>query len=155
MTDPWAILSREQVMTYLTDGYPTTDQIDMFGTSSTGLARFIDGITKSGSTMNIGMFGQDDYYFFYCRFKPTTDYLYDGDTFAVWFQMGDTDSDWEGVSWEATADVTAGDYEPLTGVSASNTDFVDEATDNYGTDTMFWGQINYSDSSNAWVEIIR
>ena len=70
-TDPWLILDREQVMTtYLTDDSPTTEQIAMFGDSTTGLGTFIDQITKSGSTMNIGMFGTDDYYFFYMRFKP-------------------------------------------------------------------------------------
>ena len=69
--------------------------------------------------------------------------------------MGDTSSDWNGVSWEATAAVAAGSYEPLTSVSASNTDFVAATTANYGSDSMFWGQINYSDSTDAWVEIIR
>ena len=57
LTDPWLILNRSQVMEFITDGYPTTEQLALFGDATTGLGTFIDGITKSGSTMNIGMFG--------------------------------------------------------------------------------------------------
>ena len=56
-TDPWATLDRQEVIQYITDGYPTTEQIELFGDATTGKAVFIDGITKSGSTMNVGMFG--------------------------------------------------------------------------------------------------
>lgn len=51
----------------------------------TGYNTFIDGLTKSGSTMTIGMFGQDDYYFFFLRIKPPNDYLSSGTEGAFWF----------------------------------------------------------------------
>ena len=81
ITDPWTILDRSQVMEFITAGNPTTEQIALFGDATTGLATFIDGITKSVSTMNIGMFGTNDFYFFYMKFKPTQDYITAGTSF--------------------------------------------------------------------------
>ena len=75
MTDVWEVQERADVIKVLTDGNPTSDQIDLFGA---GKGLFIDGITKSGSTMNIGMFGHNDFYYFYLRFKPSTDYISTG-----------------------------------------------------------------------------
>ena len=43
---------------------------------------------------------------------------------------------------------------PLTGVSATNTNFVAKTTANYGSDTFFFGQIDYS-TSDAYVYVIR
>ena len=54
--DPWAILDRASVMAYL-DSYPDTAQVELFGDATTGKQMFVDGITRSGSTMDIGMFG--------------------------------------------------------------------------------------------------
>ena len=73
------------------------------------------------------MFGtddEDDYYFFYMRFKPATRYYESGDSFQMWFQIGDTSSDWQGVSLpELTANIASGETQILSKVSASNTDF--------------------------------
>ena len=73
------------------------------------------------------MFGtddEDDYYFFYMRFKPATSYYESGDSFQMWFQIGDTSSDWQGVSLPVlTANITSGETQILSKVSASNTDF--------------------------------
>ena len=73
------------------------------------------------------MFGtdnEDDYYFFYMRFKPATSYYKSGDSFQMWFQIGDTSSDWQGVSCPVlTADIASGSTYTLSKVSASNTDF--------------------------------
>ena len=68
--------------------------------------------------------------------------------------MGDTESNWEGLSFTATADLASGNVYPLTPVSATNTDFVGKDTDAYGDDTFFFGQIDYS-GTDAWVQIIR
>ena len=104
--------------------------------------------------MNVGMFGQNDFYFFYMEFKPTTSYVLDTEYFECWFQMGDTESDWEGVTFTATADLAQGSIYPMTQVSATNTDFVDKDSSAYGDDTFFFGQIDYS-GTDAWVQIIR
>ena len=83
MTDPdlWAVLERAAVIEYLAEN-PNAEQLELFGE---GQNLFIDGITKSGSTMKIGMFGQADYYFFFMKFKPTTSYVLDTETFECWF----------------------------------------------------------------------
>ena len=78
MTDVWEIQERSEVIKVLTDGYPTADQVDLF---DSGKGLFIDGITKSGSTMNIGMFGHNDFYYFYMKFKPSTDFISAGSKF--------------------------------------------------------------------------
>ena len=103
-SDPWALLSRSEVISYLATA-PTTEQVELFGS---GKAQFIDQITRSGSTMDIGMFGDNQYYFFYMKIKPSTTYNLSGETFEFWFQMGDIESDWTGVSFTASADLVDG-----------------------------------------------
>ena len=88
------------------------------------------------------------------EFKPTTSYVLDTEYFECWFQMGDTESDWEGVTFTATADLVQGNIYPMSQVSATNTDFVDKDDTAYGDDTFFFGQIDYS-GTDAWVQIIR
>ena len=90
-TDLFVTLDRLHVMCVLNadadgDGNqdnPTTAQLELFGDATTGLNMFIDGITESGSTMDIGMFGTDDFYYFYMEFQPkkTTDWTQSGNYF--------------------------------------------------------------------------
>ena len=68
--------------------------------------------------------------------------------------MGDTESNWEGVQWDNTALLASPNVYPLTGVSATSTNFVAKTTANYGSDTFFFGQIDYS-TSDAYVYVIR
>ena len=69
--------------------------------------------------------------------------------------MGDTESPWEGVKWDAGVVVNAGEKKPLTGLEASNTVFVARNTAQYTDETFFFGQINYPASGTAKVQIIR
>ena len=64
----WETQTRETVMGVLEANNPTAAQIDLFGDSTTGKDMFIDGITKSGTTMDIGMFGYNNFYYFYMEF---------------------------------------------------------------------------------------
>lgn len=68
--------------------------------------------------------------------------------------MGDIESDWTGVSFTAPEDLVDGTTYACDKVSASNTDFSDQNTDNYDDDSFFYGQVEYSDSGD-WVYIIR
>ena len=55
---------------------------------------FTDQFTKSGTLGTVGMFGQDNFYFFYLKFAPSSSTIASGNNFVVWFQMGDTSSAW-------------------------------------------------------------
>ena len=46
---------------------------------------FTDGFTKSDTVATIGMFGYDEFYFFYLRFAPTKSITALGDKITVWF----------------------------------------------------------------------
>ena len=68
--------------------------------------------------------------------------------------MGNTDSDWEGVSWTTTANIATGNTYALTGVQATNTDFVNASTSKYTDNTFFFGIIDYT-ASTPIVKVIR
>ena len=68
--------------------------------------------------------------------------------------MGNTDADWEGVSFVASGDLATGNTYALTGLQATNTDFVNATTANYTDNTFFFGEVDYS-SSTPIVKIIR
>ena len=68
--------------------------------------------------------------------------------------MGDTSSAWSGVTYDNTAGITTGNTYGMTGVYATNTQFVAQSTTYYTDSSFFYGQIDYS-SSDAWVEVIR
>ena len=74
MSDPdlWKIMLKDEVLTYL-DSYPTDDQLEMFSNSNAGLGCrkcFVDGVIQTGYYMDMGLFGAEDYYFFYMKFVP-------------------------------------------------------------------------------------
>ena len=63
--------------------------------------------------------------------------------------MGNTDSDWEGVRFDAPANLVSGNVYSLTGMAATNTIFVNKTSGQYTTDTFFFGQVIEKDSN--WV----
>ena len=87
---PWKLLTRQEVMV---DKYmlPGDDILNTFGV---GRKLQIEGITKPYTWMDIGLYGMDEYYFFFCRFKPSTSYTLSGNSFSMWFQIGDQNSNW-------------------------------------------------------------
>ncbi len=84
---------------------------------------FKDGFTKSSTVATIGMFGQNDFYFFYLQFVPTTRIINAGDTIRLWFQVGNTSSAWQGVTLSNSVALTAATSYLMSGLSASNTDY--------------------------------
>ena len=84
-TDPSDVLSRTQVLEYFNSGdYPTTEQLSSFG-AAVGYSIFVDTVTKSSTTMNIGMFGtDDDFYFFFMQFSTADTNILTGG-FQMWF----------------------------------------------------------------------
>ena len=121
----WEIQFREEVMAVLDDGYPTVEQVELFGPGG-GAGEdgcngcFIDGVTAAGTTMDMGMFGYNGYYYFYMKFIPSTTYRTAESTFGVWFQIGGEDSEWQGVQKLENTSVEIGDKLDLSPVSASN-----------------------------------
>ena len=84
----WKTLPAQDVLQYIEDGYPTAAQVDLFYddvSRKSGKDQFIDGFTKSQTTMDYGLFGQDDYYFFYLEFQPPYDIETAGLGFEIWF----------------------------------------------------------------------
>ena len=70
--------------------------------------------------------------------------------------MGDTSSAWSGVTYENTAGFTSGETYGMTGVYATNTQFVAQSTSYYTDSSFFFGQIDCSTSAtDCWVEVIR
>ena len=68
--------------------------------------------------------------------------------------MGDDDSDWTGVYFEAPEDLVTDTTYALDLYSASNTDFLDSATANYDDDSFFYGEVDNTDD-DPYVYIIR
>ena len=77
--DPWAFLSEAQVLEVLKTN-PTTEHLSLMKTDL-----FTDQFTKSGTLATIGMFGVDDFYFFYLKFAPHTNLITSGNSIYVWF----------------------------------------------------------------------
>ena len=134
-TDPWAFLTKDQVLSVLEAGFPNTEQKALMKTDL-----FTDLFTKSGTTATIGMFGQDDFYFFYLKFAPASSLILSGNSIIVWFQMGDTASPWQGVQYTATSALSSSATPiAMDGVSASNTDYSTQTTSAYGDVSFFYG----------------
>ena len=80
------------------------------------------------------------------RFQPYTDITEDaGYEFRIWFQIGDSDSDWHGL--EYTSDGAMGTATDLEPVSSTNVDFASNS--NFGTDSDFRGQLLNDDIYEA------
>ena len=87
-------------------------------------------ITETSTTGTIGMYGQNDVYYFYHTFQPSNDdEWWDAQTlekdFRVIYQMGNTLSDWTGVtkkfvSSDTYHSSTATDEVTLDGISMTN-----------------------------------
>ena len=58
---------------------------------------FQENVVKTNTVGIFGMYGTDLVYYFYMKFSPAQDILLSGTSFYLWFQMGDTESDWEGI----------------------------------------------------------
>ena len=88
--------------------------------------------------MDIGMFGSSGgFYFFFMQFNIS----YYSSGFKVWFQIGDSNSDWQGVSWGGATSSVPGVF-ALDGLHATNTDFSSSTSNNYDNDSWFFGQID-------------
>ena len=86
------------------------------------------------------MFGQDDFYFFYLKFAPSSSLIDNGNSIIVWFQMGDTSSPWQGVQYTAASALsTSVTPIAMSGVSASNVDYSTQTTSAYGDVSFFYG----------------
>ena len=85
VVDLWVTQTRETVVALLLAAgdaaSPTTAQKELFGDATTGLNMFVDGITRSGTTLDIGMFGKDDFYYFYMELQPTSSFILSGEEF--------------------------------------------------------------------------
>ena len=104
--------------------------------------------------MDYGMFGHEDYYYFYMEFQPPYDIATATYGFEIWFQMGDYESSWEGLTWTSpSGGISDGNQYILTGVQATNTNYVSSADDKYTDDTFFFGIIDYD--TVPIVKIIR
>ena len=90
-TDTWALLSEKNIIDMLkaTSQIPDTSQLALMKTDL-----FTDQFTKSGTTATVGMFGYNEFYFFYMKFFPSSSIIANGNNIHVWFQMGDTASPW-------------------------------------------------------------
>ena len=120
---------------------------------------FTDGFTKSDTVATIGMFGYEEFYFFYLRFAPTKSITALADKITVWFQVGDTASSWQGVTHINTGGALTSSATPIVmnGISATNTDYASGQTNAYGEVSFFYGQLLYNTdlSANPWVTIIK
>ena len=83
-------------------------------------------MTNDGQPGTIGMFGTGEKYYFWMSFTANTSDLWyaaaasGGKDFILLFQMGDTQSDWTGVTYELTTDISTDTYFELTKLSATN-----------------------------------
>ena len=114
-----------------------------------------DNVTKVGTTGTIGMFGveSDDSYWFWFEFVPLGDVLDASAVVYMWFQMGTTGSDWEGVTLDNGGTALAADTNMLP-LSATNSVYASEAVANYDDDSTFEGAIIY-DATNPKIQIWR
>jgi len=121
---PWKLMLRDEVLNYITDfNIPSTNQLNLFGTEQTVQSKGCRQCKATFGTdvrtskewneygtgydwvyfdkLDVGCFGEDEFYFFYMRFHPkVNDFNGQGAKFSIWFQIGDEDSEWQGVSWE-------------------------------------------------------
>ena len=75
----WEIKNRDEVLAVIDAGMPTVEQIELFGQGGGNGENgcngcFIDGVTAAGTQMDMGMFGYQEYYYFYMKFIPSTTY---------------------------------------------------------------------------------
>ena len=65
-TDLWALLTKEDCLDLINSGIPDTAALSLMKTDL-----FTDGFTASSTLGTVGMFGYEDFYFFYLKFFPT------------------------------------------------------------------------------------
>ena len=99
---------------------PTNAQLTLMNTSWTATS-----VTNDGQPGTIGMYGTDDKYYFWMDFTASDSDLWHASgaspkDFILLFQMGDTQSDWTGVTLNLTTDVSGTTYETLDKLSAAN-----------------------------------
>ena len=113
-------------------------------------------VTADGTEGTVGLFGYQltssdkdacptvwgdcyDEYYFYMNFVPFDDISTTQDAvFRIWFQIGDSTSDWHGVEYiNTTASLTVDT--DLTPVSSTNSNFA--SNQNFDNDSQFRGQI--------------
>ena len=133
--------------------WPTTvEQLDLMN-----LAFEETSITQDNVAGVVGMFGQDDGYYFYMNFQPADDdQWYDGSVieknFRILFQMGDTLADWTGVKYTHNTLIdTAGSVE-LDQISCTNSiktagsaQIINDARDN----STFFGSLQWKISTTS------
>ncbi len=185
----WKILLKKDVLRYLNlggvigDEYPDNEQLDMFSQDNLGCRRCsVEGVTQVNTAMDMGLFGVDDYYFFYHKFVPSQSNLVQGSTFSIWYQIGDENSEWQGAYWDYDSIVTdatevctttnsvetcslkPGSVYYLYGRSASDLSLNAQTSSEYDDDSWFFGVIDYrpnkyggggSSDGKPWVKVIH
>ena len=79
-TDPWALLTEAECLSLINNGIPDTAALSLMKTDL-----FTDGFTRSDTTGTVGMFGYENFYFFYLKFSPSKSIVNSGDKINVWF----------------------------------------------------------------------
>ena len=95
------------------------------------------------------MFGTDEKYYFYMKFTADADDLWQqastsNKTFRMLFQMGNTQSDWEGVKLDLTTDVSSDTLFDMLPLAVDNDSKItgNAAIESAGTDnSTFEGQM--------------
>jgi len=125
---------------------PTSGQLEMMNEVFS-----VTSVTKADTYGTVGMFGYErnsgddcpwgeceDEYYFYMRFVP---FYADLDSsvsiFRIWFQMGNTTSDWHGVELNNTTGTITVDTD-MVPVSSTNSNFA--SNQNFDDDSEFRGR---------------
>ena len=121
----------------------TTEQLTLIDVTWTE-----SSVTRANTVGTVGMVGDEtaDTYFFYMKFVPFVDIeLIDNGGFALWFQMGDTTSEWTGVSFTKDGSTWDGDYN-MDPISSSNSSLNTGTTSDYANNSDFMGVVITGDA---------
>ena len=103
----------------------------------------------------MGLFGSDDKYFFYMKFTPYSNVSATAGWFRMWFQIGNTSSPWHGVYYQNVAGTALTDDVQLNEVSATNTVFTSNQSEEFDDDSSFQGVMDRDGVVTIWHEVLK
>ena len=110
-------------------------------------------MSKTSTSGVIGLYGTDSVYYFWLNFIPAQDILSESTFFYLWFQMGDSSSNWDGVQHSNAEGAMTESIDCLP-VSATNSVFISSEDSKYDDDSTFNGIVLY-DASNPQIQVWR